>query len=234
MRPSGYRIDDAHARDAAKRVARRRCPVSPGRRHQDRQRSTIVVQRCHQAGEHACADVLERQRRSMEQLQREDATLDFHERNWKLSASVDDRRQRPGSASRRRQMDATRDTPVSINVWLGSACQVGGRPRVDRLRHVQAAVSGKAIEQRGSKRDRRRHRRAAAVLTKRMSRRCARRRQRSPTRRSAAARDVSTTAAAIAAATRSRGRPLRGTARRATVPNRTIRRRGRRHRPPLA
>ena len=89
---ASFRIehDDACVRHAVKRVRDGAAGVAGGRR-QDRQRLIAGVERRHQPRHRARADVLERQRRPVEQLERVDARLDFDERDRKIQRLDDDR-----------------------------------------------------------------------------------------------------------------------------------------------
>ena len=65
-----------------------------GGRGEDGQRLIAGVERRHQPRHHPRADVLERERRSVKQLEREDARLDLDERNREVQRLDDDRFER--------------------------------------------------------------------------------------------------------------------------------------------
>ena len=113
--------------------------------------SSPRCERRHQPRHDARADVLERQRRTVKQLERVDARLDFDERN----REVQRRRRRPLRASPRRARRGERPQraqPISVSVRRGSRAS-SRRPRLDRFRHVQPAVGREAVEQRRRERD---------------------------------------------------------------------------------
>ena len=87
--PSGIEDDDARVGDAVKRLRHGAARVA-GRRDQNRQRRAVgeVVQ---QPRLHAGADVLERQRRPVKQLQHPDAVGDLDERNREIERVADER-----------------------------------------------------------------------------------------------------------------------------------------------
>ena len=82
--------DDARVRDAVERVRDGAAGVAGGG-GEHRQRLIAGVERGHQPRHHARADVLERERRPVEQLERADARLDFDERDREVQRLDDDR-----------------------------------------------------------------------------------------------------------------------------------------------
>jgi len=116
-------------RHGAARVARRR--------NEDGERFTAAVQRGHQARHHARADVLEREGRTMKQLEREDARLDLDERIGKFNASTTTASSVAGSISPRVNGRNAR-RPISVRVRRGSRAKLGGGPTVRPFRACRA------------------------------------------------------------------------------------------------
>ena len=76
-------------------------PVSPDVATRTVSGSSAAVQRRHQPRHDAGADVLERERRPVEQLEREDAGFDFDERDLEVQRLDDDRFERRRDRARR-------------------------------------------------------------------------------------------------------------------------------------
>ena len=149
----GIQDDDAGVRDAVEGICDRAAGVA-GRRGEDGERVGAAVERRHQPRHHARADVLEREGRTVKQLEREEAGLDLDERDLEVQRLDDDRLER-------RRIDlAARERPERAQADFGEraarqARQLVRGPRLDRLGHVEPAVRRQPLEQRFGERDRR-------------------------------------------------------------------------------
>src|SRR4051812_5665535 len=145
--------DDTGVGSAMKRVADGAAGIAGGR-HQDRERIVATVQRRHQPRHCSRADVLEGERRPVEQLERVDAGLDLDERNREIQRFDDDGLERRGidRAARERAQRAQADLGQRTS---RQPRQLALGPRLDCFRHVEAAVRCDAVVQRGRERDRR-------------------------------------------------------------------------------
>ena len=151
-RPSGYRTTTRVCGTPWKACATA-LPVSPDVAARTVSGSSPRVERRHQPRHHARADVLERERRAVKQLEREDARLDLDERESESSAP---RRRPPRSvvaSSSPRVYGRSARRPISVSVRRGRRASSSGGPRLDRLGHVEAAVGREPLEQRVSERD---------------------------------------------------------------------------------
>ena len=111
-RPSGYRTTTRVCGTPWKACATA-LPVSPEVATRTVSGSSPRCERRHQPRHHARADVLERERRPVKQLEREDARLDFDQRNRKIQRLDDDR------LERRRVELAARERPERAQADLG-------------------------------------------------------------------------------------------------------------------
>ena len=142
-RPSGIEHDDARVRHAVKRVGDGAAGVARGGR-QHGQRLIAGVERRHQPRHRPRADVLERQRRTVKQLEREDARLDLDERNREVQRLDDDRFERRSRRARRACTAEARGRRSRSACGVGSRASSSRRPRLDRFRHVEPAVRAPA------------------------------------------------------------------------------------------
>ena len=147
----GIENDDAGMRDAVKGVRHGAAGIARcGGQH--RERIIAGVERCHQPGHRPRADILERERGTVKQLEGENSRFHFHEGNRKIQRFDDNR-----LVGRRVELAAG----VRAQRPVGDLGQRAGRqprqllrgPRLDPLRHVQAAVRRETFDERGMERD---------------------------------------------------------------------------------
>ena len=137
--------------DAVKRV-RDRTPRVARRGGQHRQRLIAGVERRHEPRHRPRANILERQRRPVKELERVDAGRHFHERYREIQSLDDDRFERRGVEFGTRV--GTQRTIRNLGERaIRQAFQLGVAPRLDRLRYIKTAVRSQSIQHRRSKRD---------------------------------------------------------------------------------
>ena len=105
----------------------------------------------HDARHHARADVLEGQRRPVKQLEREDAGLDFDERNLEVERFDDDRFEHRGVQFAAGERAERSEADFGERPARQPGELVRG-PRLDRFRDVEATVGRKPVEKRGGER----------------------------------------------------------------------------------
>ena len=134
-----------------KRVGHGAARIAGGRR-EDRQRLIAAVERGEESRHRPRAHVLERERRTVKQLEREDTGLDFHQRDRKIQ-----RGNHNGLKGRRvelrsgvRSQDAIGDLGQRTIPQPGDFARL---PHVDRFRHIQTAVRRQPLEHRRPQRD---------------------------------------------------------------------------------
>ena len=177
---------DARVRDVVERVRDGAAGVAGGR-DQNRQRLVALEQRGHEPRHHARADVLERQRRAVKQLERVDTRLDFDERNGKRERVL--RRSTAACRSRARRQTAAapaRRSPPASSGSGSRASSSGGQRGIDS--GTYRPPSGAMPSNSANPNDTGAGRGALSVVTKRMMRRRARPAGRWTTRRFAARR----------------------------------------------
>ena len=112
---------------------------------------SAAPERRHEPRHHARPEVLERQRRTVKQLERENAGLDLDQRRLEVERVVDDRGQRA-------RVDRARDERLEhahADVSQRHPRQLvdlTGRPRLDDLRHIEAPIGREAVEERRAER----------------------------------------------------------------------------------
>ena len=153
--PSGYSTNTRESGHAVERLRDGAAGVAGGR-HKNRQRRPVreVMQ---QTGLHARADVLERQRRAVEQLERPDAIGHLDERNRKVERITDEPAHVLLGDVAGQQVRAD-DRADLGELGVLSALETPRGSGSNRSGKVQAAVRRRAGEQRVDERHRRRRR----------------------------------------------------------------------------
>ncbi len=105
------------------------------------------MQRGHDAGHDARADVLEGESRPMEQLEGEDIRFDFDERDRKVQRLYDHGFERRGIERPSREGAKSAQADFGQRT-LGQPCDLVRTPRFDRFGHIESAVRGEAVEER--------------------------------------------------------------------------------------
>ena len=144
--------DDARARDAVEGVRDGAAGIA-GRRDDDGERLVAAMLRRHQARHDARADVLEGERRTVKQLEREDARLDLDERDREVQRLDDHRFERGGIDL------AAGERPQCAKADFGQRAprkprQLVGGPGLDCFGNVEAAVRRQPFEERVGERNR--------------------------------------------------------------------------------
>ena len=137
--------EDTRVRHAVKGMRDRAAGVA-GRCRQDRQRLVARVERRHEPRHRARTDILERQGRSVEQLERKDPRLDLNQRDRKIQRLDDSGFEcgRVELAARIRPQHPVGDLSQRA---CGQPLDLALRPLIDRLRHVQPAAGREPLDQ---------------------------------------------------------------------------------------